>query len=246
MIRAYGHLGRRSFIGASGNQRIRHQFRLARTDGQALDRTEEYLERFGIVTTRYVFAPERGNRRAMTAIHTQRAANVDRIEASITWPSIRTRSWIKGFLAGIFDAGGTGVHCLRIANSDTEIIDWVRLCLAELGFRFGMHGGNASSPAFIVRVRGGLPERMRFFLTTDPAIIRKRSIVGDALKTQAKLRVTSTRPLGIVRRMYDITTGTGDFIANGAVSHNCSIYLPTDTCIQPGTLAPKLDSRICP
>jgi hypothetical protein len=69
------------------------------------------------------------------------------------WPSSRIKSWIKGFLAGIFDAEGTGVQCLRIANTDTEIIDWVRLCLAELGFQFGMHGGNALSPAFIAGER---------------------------------------------------------------------------------------------
>jgi hypothetical protein len=62
---------------------------------------------------------------------------------------------------------------------------------------------------------------MRFFLTTDPAITRKRSIEGAAVKTNARLSVTSIRPLGKVMRMYDITTGTGDFIANGVVSHNC-------------------------
>ena len=31
----------------------------------------------------------------------------------------------------------------------------------------------------------------------------------------------SIEPLGIELPMYDITTGTGDFIANGVVSHNC-------------------------
>ncbi len=35
------------------------------------------------------------------------------------------------------------------------------------------------------------------------------------------LRVTSVTPLGVELPMYDITTGTGDFIANGVVSHNC-------------------------
>ena len=62
---------------------------------------------------------------------------------------------------------------------------------------------------------------MRFFHTTDPAITRKRSIDGVALKSDAKLRVTAIEPLGIEMPMYDITTGTGDFIANGVVSHNC-------------------------
>ena len=33
--------------------------------------------------------------------------------------------------------------------------------------------------------------------------------------------VESIEPLGLEMPMYDITTGTGDFIANGVVSHNC-------------------------
>jgi DNA repair photolyase len=41
------------------------------------------------------------------------------------------------------------------------------------------------------------------------------------LKSDAPLRVTSIEPLGIEMPLYDITTGTGDFIANGVVSHNC-------------------------
>src|SRR6266404_6092701 len=46
-------------------------------------------------------------------------------------------------------------------------------------------------------------------------------IEGRALKNPARLRVMSVEPLGIELPMYDITTGTGDFIANGVVSHNC-------------------------
>jgi DNA repair photolyase len=62
---------------------------------------------------------------------------------------------------------------------------------------------------------------MRLFQHIDPAICRKRSIDGIAIKSQAKLGVVSIEPLGRRIRMYDITTGTGDFIANGVVSHNC-------------------------
>jgi DNA repair photolyase len=40
--------------------------------------------------------------------------------------------------------------------------------------------------------------------------------------------VAEIRPLGVAMRMYDITTGTGDFIANGVVSHNC-FARPTHT-----------------
>jgi DNA repair photolyase len=72
-----------------------------------------------------------------------------------------------------------------------------------------------------VRVRGGLREHLRFFHLTDPAITRKRTITGTAVKCDADLRVTSIEALGIDLEMFDITTGTGDFIANGVISHNC-------------------------
>ena len=72
-----------------------------------------------------------------------------------------------------------------------------------------------------VRVTGGLPERQRFFRITEPAITRKLDDQGTAVKTVADLRVISIEDLGIEIDMVDITTGTGDFIANGVVSHNC-------------------------
>jgi DNA repair photolyase len=48
-----------------------------------------------------------------------------------------------------------------------------------------------------------------------------RQLDGVALKQPKRLRVVSIEDLGVELRMFDITTGTGDFIANGVVSHNC-------------------------
>src|SRR5205823_4239175 len=78
-----------------------------------------------------------------------------------------------------------------------------------------------STVATNVRVTGGLPARMRFFELTQPAISRKRDFVGAALKNEAPLRIVAIEPLGFQMPMFDITTGTEDFIANGVVSHNC-------------------------
>jgi DNA repair photolyase len=71
------------------------------------------------------------------------------------------------------------------------------------------------------RVRGGAREMLRFWVLANLAISRKRSLTGRALKTAGELRVTQIRDLGIVMPMYDITTGTGDFVAEGVISHNC-------------------------
>ena len=56
---------------------------------------------------------------------------------------------------------------------------------------------------------------------TAPAITPKRSIEGQLVKTSSNLQVVEIAPLGRSMPLYDITTGTGDFIANGVVSHNC-------------------------
>jgi DNA repair photolyase len=46
-------------------------------------------------------------------------------------------------------------------------------------------------------------------------------MAGMTVKSDARLGVVAIEPLGIDLPLFDITTGTGDFIANGVVSHNC-------------------------
>src|SRR4051794_34197925 len=50
----------------------------------------------------------------------------------------------------------------------------------------------------------------------------------DAPQVRASARVVAVAPLDGARRLYDITTGTGDFVAAGVVSHNC-FARPTHT-----------------
>ncbi|MGH3159425.1 MAG: hypothetical protein ACRDNF_23015 [Streptosporangiaceae bacterium] len=138
------------------------------------------------------------------------------------WPDAPSLDWRKGFLAGVFDAEGSHSQgVLRIANTDPEIIGWTVSSLEALSFDVAIDRTSKPNGLCYIRFRGGLKERLRFFHATDPAITRKRNIAGVALKSDAKLRVTAIEPLGLDQPMYDITTGTGDFISNGVVSHNC-------------------------
>jgi DNA repair photolyase len=52
------------------------------------------------------------------------------------------------------------------------------------------------------------------------AISKKLDLEGQAVKGNARLRVVGIEPLPAMR-LYDISTETEDFIANGLVSHNC-------------------------
>jgi DNA repair photolyase len=153
-----------------------------------------------------------------------RERSIDEIKALIDWPARATREWAAGYLAGIYDAEGSysdGV--LRISNTDAGIISWTTRCLEMLGFTSVVEHvqRSTSRPIDVIRLTGGLREHLRFFHTTDPAIVRKRDIAGQAVKSEARLAVANIEPLGKAMRLYDITTETEDFIANGVVSHNC-------------------------
>jgi DNA repair photolyase len=219
MIRGDAYLASAQYPSAGG--RWSYQFRLALTDQEALDRTRNYLSHAGIRTTQFLFAGATSTRRKMMAIRTGVPDQVRVITRLIDWPTSPTGDWRKGFLAGIFDAEGSYSGSLRICNSDPEIVGWTVSSMQALGFGVVVEDRRQANGVKYVRLRGGLKEVLRFFHTTDPAITRKRSIADMAIKSDAKLRVVSIEPMGLDLEMFDITTGTGDFIANGVVSHNC-------------------------
>jgi DNA repair photolyase len=228
LIRGDGHLGSYAYAREGGEPAEVHQFRLALTDLEALRRARRYLAHLAIATEEFLFKAATARTRPMTAIRTQRRAEVERIREAVRWPWSPSVDWCKGFLAGIFDAEGGCTDALRIHNTDTAIIERTSQSLRRLQFDVVVEDRGLPNGLRSVRLRGGLRERLRFFHTVDPAITRKRSIDGTAIKSDAKLGVVAIEPLGRAIRMFDITTGTGDFIANGVVSHNC-FARPTHT-----------------
>jgi DNA repair photolyase len=221
MIRGDGTIGHYAYARrVRGGEQV-HMFRLALVDREGLDRTADYLADVGIRCREFTFSEESATRHPMAAIRTSRRDEVRTIEWLIGWQENPTLDWRKGFLAGIFDAEGSYSGSLRIPNTDPQIVNWTVSSLESLGFDYVVEPRNRPNGIVCVRLRGGLREALRFFHTVDPAITRKRSIEGVALKSDAKLGVVAIEPLGLDVPMYDITTGTGDFIANGVVSHNC-------------------------
>ena len=199
-----------------------YYFRLALADLEALRRARAFLTAADVESRQRVFKRAVGSFREITAISAQNAAAFERISALIEWPVMPSLQWCRGFLAGIFDAEGSrSTFVLRIANTDPQILAWTEACARRLGFDTVVDHTSNANGLKCIRIRGGLSEHLRFFHLTDPAISRKRDIEGQMVKTFAKLRVAEIEPLGRALPLYDITTGTGDFIANGVVSHNC-------------------------
>jgi DNA repair photolyase len=224
LLRGDGHIGITRQETRTGAISESHRFRLALCDSEALLRAQDYLLDFDLATTERMFSAAAGNHKAMHAIGAYGKTKVDSIRAIIAWPTDATTDWCAGFLAGIFDAEGSfSQMVMRIVNTDSEIIGRVVECLRVLGFNSAVdHEYHEDRrPIDRVRVLGGLREHLRFFHTVRPAITRKLNLEGQAIKSDAKLRVVGIEPLGRAMRLYDITTETEDFIANGVVSHNC-------------------------
>ncbi|MGE5131820.1 MAG: intein-containing Rv2578c family radical SAM protein [Gemmatimonadota bacterium] len=217
MVRGDAHIGH--YVRKTGHQ---NQFRLALVDCEALIRTKEYLAHLGVDVVDFTFSEATATRKRMLAIRCSSSGLVGFIEWLIQWPETPSLDWRKGFLAGMFDAEGCYSRgILRIGNTDPDMIKWTLSSLHALGFTTAVDRTSRTNGMAYVRVPGGLKQHLSFFHMTDPAITRKRSIEGTAIKSNADLRVTRIEPLGVEMPMYDITTGTGDFIANGVVSHNC-------------------------
>ncbi|WP_418276768.1 Rv2578c family radical SAM protein [Isoptericola jiangsuensis] len=59
------------------------------------------------------------------------------------------------------------------------------------------------------------------FPPARPADPRQLAIVGTPVESSTGLGVASVEDLHRTEEMVDITTGTGDFVANGVIAHNC-------------------------
>ena len=222
LIRGDGTIGSYAGWRPTGSRFESNSFRLALCDMEALERARKWLSYQYVETRRYRFRAQ--SARTMLAIETSAREKVNQIRELIAWPDRPCREWQAGFLAGIFDAEGSySCGSLRISNTDFQIINRIRDALRTFGFTSVIeHVPHEETKCIdVVRLLGGLREHLRFFHLTGPAISRKCDITDQAVRSAAKLRVVGIEPLGKAMRLYDITTGTGDYISNGVISHNC-------------------------
>ncbi|MET9002906.1 intein-containing Rv2578c family radical SAM protein [Amycolatopsis sp. NPDC004169] len=129
--------------------------------------------------------------------------------------------WQRGFLAGVYDiAGDFGRGVLAVAHDEPEIADAFAAALARFGFASQLDEVPKFPTRQEVRLLGGVGEVLRFFHVSNPAVTWKRSLDGAVIGASRR-RVEAIEPLGLQLPLFDITTGTGDFVADGMVSHNC-------------------------
>jgi radical SAM superfamily enzyme YgiQ (UPF0313 family)/intein-encoded DNA endonuclease-like protein len=206
----------------TGRKYDRYRFRLAMKDTEGVERAAEYLEHFGVNVNRFEMNVKDGYDYTMPAIRKYSRDAYGKIK-ELTKHSDHP-DFQRGYLAGIFDAEGSLCKAtIRICNKDRNIIYAISKALYRLGFDRVLEV-NKSTGLSVVRVRGGISEALRFFQLTNPAIVRKKLDI-TCFNLQSGSKIVSVEPLNEIQPMYDITTSTGNFIANGLVSHNCFHYV---------------------
>ena len=190
------------------------------TDFEALRRAQGYLDEVGVDTHESASRRPSGTnaRRGRSAPARRRVQRDHRTDP--LGPCKPTHDWRKGFLAGIFDAEGSGGGgAAHLATPTAILIDWTqgpsRARVRHRG-RGSTRERASASYASAAGCGSGCGSSISRTLRSRAS---GRSRGGPQVRREAAGRLG--RAARVEMPLYDITTGTGDFIADGVVSHNC-------------------------
>jgi radical SAM superfamily enzyme YgiQ (UPF0313 family) len=185
------------------------QFRIV-GDYEMLDRCLLYGQELGIP-----FRNQRFNGgklyKCNRSVTIQQYKEVEQLENSIKeYPN--TKEFIRGFMAGIYDAEGSFSGSLRISQKDGETKDLIEKLWISSGYKIQREKA-------ALRLLGGLSEIIKFFSWCTPVVTHKHRLTPGRVNHSS--RILSYEFIG-EQEVYNLETTLGSFIADGFVSHNCS------------------------
>jgi DNA repair photolyase len=143
------------------------------------------------------------------------------LHEALRWPELPTGGWFRGFLAGAFAATGRADRLgITFTTGDRAYLDRVIDALTHLGLPSRRPVTVRPGVPFAVEVTRDLPAALWFRHATG-VTDAPLDAAGTGVRSDSRLAVVDIEPLELTLPLFDITTGTGDFIADGVVSHNC-------------------------
>jgi protein gp37 len=195
---------------------------LSEKDDAALGRLLRYLAALGISANIRPFsepklnAPGFGFAGRISKVEI-RALGALSILHPILTREIDSQEYRRGFVAGFFDAEGSGSDNFRVGQNDKLVLERFSGYAKALGFNFEIETPSTSQPT--ARLLGGLSARVGFFAMFQPALLRKAGLLGYSMQFDAD-PVVCVEP-GPIMDVIDIQTSTGTFYAEGIATHNC-------------------------
>ena len=139
----------------------------------------------------------------------------------------KNKDFARGYLAGIYDAEGSGPHKIKqavIYNNDKSIVKAVTDYLKILNIKFKVYvgtrrGEHYKNDNYHIKINN-VPE---FFIQCPSRITRKRdNLLKMSLKSvKSRLKILDVVPIHKKTTVYNIETESNNYIANGFLVHNC-------------------------
>lgn len=133
----------------------------------------------------------------------------------------------RGYLAGIYDAEGSGPHKCKqavIYNSNPSIVEFVTESLKNLNISFKVYtdkrrGDYYKRDNYHIKINN-VPE---FFIKCRPIIKRKReNLLRTTIKSiKSRLNVLDVVEINKNMDVYNLETEAHNYIVNGLLVHNC-------------------------
>jgi len=223
LIEGDGHLASYNYDGKRRKKDRLYQFRLAMRSEAPVRRAEAYLFEMGVQVKPFLFPMKDRKTKATLlcpAIRTSRRGYYQQL-CSLVKRRSRSPEFLRGFLAGFFDAEGGSNPTLRLSNTSPDLIELAQAAAIEFGFNLPVarYGKGTNKPVAVLELKGGRLEVVRFFQTFTPACTEKSGLLGRALHGKHP-SVVAIKPAGC-KKLWDMETGTGTFFAEGLLSHNC-------------------------
>jgi predicted phage terminase large subunit-like protein len=137
-----------------------------------------------------------------------------------------------GYIGGIFDGeggyNGGAIHFHQNEEIHDQICRRIRYCLRVLGFDWGETHAPARPGIVDFFIRGGKEEKLRFLRWCDPA--KNEKFKWDILHTTRQGNYRGRDNLVEIGEefeavVYNLTTDTGNYVANGYASKNSQYLL---------------------
>jgi len=143
------------------------------------------------------------------------------LHEALRWPEQPTPGWFRGFLAGAFGSTGRADRLgITFTCGDQLFLSRVTDALTRLGLPSRAPVTTRPGTAGTVEIDRDLWAALRFRHLTGVDGARLDAS-GVGVRSSRELAVADIEDLGLTLPLYDISTGTSDFIADGVVSHNC-------------------------
>lgn len=144
-----------------------------------------------------------------------------KLHDALRWPEMPTGDWDRGFLAGAYGSTGRSDRlAITFTSRDEMFLSRVREALTHLGLPSRRPARRTLGTSPTVETARDLWAALRFRHLTG-VLDAPLDASGVGVRGDAQLTVVDIESLELTLPLFDITTGTGDFIADGVVSHNC-------------------------